>query len=871
MSRSLSVKKLTPLLLFIVLFASVALASFITRRAALPARAASSLPYHEFANGPYKVSGNQIIDADGKQYIFHGVGRDGLEFECTGDPALDSVRLAFMGPGTSGPNGTYWWSNTVRLPLSESFWLNGDAKAQCTAAQYQSLVKTVVNNLTALKLNVVIDLMWTDAGGQVSGSGAGFMMPDADSVTFWKQVAPIFKSNTNVLFELYNEPHPNSWNCWSSGCAITNDNTLPGKSYNYTGVGLQALVNAVRGTGATNVVIVSGMNWGFDLSQSQQSGIRLTDSGNNLAYDSHPYNYPGKQSSNWDAAFGFLTATAPVMSLESGEYDCNTTYMAPLLAYFDARQMSWIGWAWYSTGSACGYPQIITDWQGTPAASMGTLEYNRLLSYTNQTPPSPTPSPSPTPIPSLGGPVSLVWYFPEGRAGGGFKEWLTLENPNSTLCTVTINYLAQPDGKPTYTITKSVNVPPTSRMTEWVDGDLGTSPTGPGISNAAVLTVNSSATPNCKGIVAERPLYFNALGTNSGSDVIGLTKLGTTFNFGDLAQGAQPGGGSYSSFITILNPIGGQTATVTAKYYAGGKLVTSQQVTVPGGTRGTIFPGGFSGRVAAVVTSTQPVAVERPTYFSNIAGGNAGIVSGGADVVGVQNPAKDWLFAEGYTGGQFQENFVIANVDPANVAASVNINLEFPDGSTKAYPITVAPSTQTIWNVNAVVPAPGNSVSAEITSTGANIVVEREMFFKYNRTGNGRNLQSMGGTDVLGMVGPAAANNYGFAEGYVNLGYDEWLTIQNPTANTETINISLVNNAGGYYTTSVTVKARSRYTADITAMVINNLYRAGSGFAGYEVSMVVQSSNGPFVAERPMYWNAASTQGGTDVIGYTGG
>lgn len=870
MLRSRSVKRITPLLLFIVICAAVPLASFLMHRTALPAHAASSLPYHEFADGPYKVSGNQIIGADNKQYIFHGVGRDGLEFECTGDPTLDSAHLAFIGPGTSGPNGTYWWGNTVRLPLSEGFWLKGDAQAQCTNTQYQALVKSVVDNLTALKLNVVIDLMWTDAGGQVSGSGAGFMMPDADSVTFWKQVAPIYKSYSNVLFELYNEPHPNSWNCWSSACQISDNTTLSGKTYNYTSVGLQALANAVRGAGAANVIIASGLNWGFDLSQSQQSGIRLTDSGNNLAYDTHPYNYGGKQASNWDAAFGFLTATAPVMSLESGDYNCTTTYMAPLLAYFDAHQMSWVGWAWFSTGSACGYPQIITDWQGTPAASMGTLEYNQMLSYANQTPPSPTPNPSPTstPPPNLNGPVSSTWYFAEGRVGGHFSEWLTLENPDNNACAVTINYLAQPDRGSAYTRQVSVNVPPASRVTEWVDGDLGTSPTGYGISDAAMLTVNSSVTPNCKGIVAERPMYYNALGANSGSDVLGLTHLGTTYYFGDVAEGAQPGGGSYSSFITILNPTGSQTATVTAKYYAGGNFITQQTATVPAGTRGTIVPSGFTGRVTAVVTSTQPVAVERPTYFNNINGGNAGIVSGGADVVGVQNLSNDWLFAEGYTGGQFQENFVIANVDPATKPASVNINLEFPDGSTKAYSVTVAPNAQAVWNVNSV--APSNSVSAEITSTGANILVEREMFFKYNHVGNGRSLQSIGGTDVLGMTGPVSASNYGFAEGYVNFGFDEWLTIQNPTNSPETVNIFLVNNAHGYYSTSVTVVAHSRYTVDITGMVIRSLYHSGEGFSGYEVSMVVQSS-GLFVAERPMYWNGAGTQGGDDVIGYTGG
>src|SRR5712692_3296539 len=196
MSRSLSAKKLTALLLFIVLCAGIPLASFITHSGAgrsAHAAGPSPLPYREFANGPYKVSGNQIKGQDGTQYIFHGIGRDGLEFECTGDPALDSAHLAFMGPGTSGPNGTYWWGNTVRLPLSESYWLKGSAKQSCSAAQYQALVLQVVTSLTSLKLNVIIALQWADAGGAAisigNGSGAGFDMADADSVTFWTQVA----------------------------------------------------------------------------------------------------------------------------------------------------------------------------------------------------------------------------------------------------------------------------------------------------------------------------------------------------------------------------------------------------------------------------------------------------------------------------------------------------------------------------------------------------------------------------------------------------------------------------------------------------------------------------------------------------------
>jgi hypothetical protein len=56
-------------------------------------------------------------------------------------------------------------------------------------------------------------------------------------------------------------------------------------------------------------------------------------------------------------------------------------------------------------------------------------------------------------------------------------------------------------------------------------------------------------------------------------------------------------------------------------------------------------------------------------------------------------------------------------------------------------------------------------------------------------------------------------------------------------------------------------------------MVIHNLYHNGDGFKGYAVSMAVQttaSQGGSFVTERPIYWTASGTPGGSDIIGYFG-
>ncbi len=516
------------------------------------------------------------------------------------------------------------------------------------------------------------------------------------------------------------------------------------------------------------------------------------------------------------------------------------------------------------------------------------------------TPPTPTPtsgtSPTPTgtPIPPASGPVSKNWFFGEGRIGAGFEEWLTLGNPTSNACQVNIQYLYTPDGGSPKTTALSVLVQANSRQTQSVNSDLGIAPTGTGNSVSTTVSVDNAVTPNCTGIVAERPIYNttfgNPLNTNSGTDVIGATHTGKTFYFADVRTGAQTSGGSVSSFIPVENP-GSTLANVTATYFVGGKQVSSQTVAVAPGTRGTILPDTASlpARVAVQVSSDQPVLVERPSYFFNVVAGNAGTTSGDADVVGVQNPTNDFLFAEGYTGGAFQEYLVLANFNPTTDITNASLALEYDTGASYSFSVNIPHLDQTTLDINQMTANPGSlggtctttattcatspNVSIEVKApSGSNFVAEREMFFHYNHVANyGRSLQAQGVSDVIGQGGPAAATSYSFAEGYTNAGWDEWLTLQNPTSSPETITITLANEKGRIYTLQVTVRADTRYTVDVTGTVIQNLYQAGDGYQGYEVSMAVQSSGGAFVAERPMYFNASGFQGGDVQIGYTGG
>jgi hypothetical protein len=475
------------------------------------------------------------------------------------------------------------------------------------------------------------------------------------------------------------------------------------------------------------------------------------------------------------------------------------------------------------------------------------------------------------------GPLSKTWYFAEGRVGTGYAENFMIGNPASTgTCAVNVQYIYQLDSGSAATKTVTVSVAAIKRVSQSVNADLNITPGQlSGAWVGAIIGVDTNATPSCTGIVVERSVYFNVNGVNSGDEIVGSTHLGTSFYFADVSTGT-----GYTSDIAILNG-NSSAAHVTIQYYAGGQKVGTQTATVNASTRGTLtLATGLPSHSAAVVKCDLPVLVERSNYFNAIKVGVAGTVSGGWSTIGSMTMANDWLFAQGYTSGKFQEYLDIANVDTVNTSAAVTISLFYPKGSPRIFTATVNPDSQLIWDVNqngtgGVSPY----VSAEVTSTGAKIVVEREMFFKYNRVANGSPIVALGGTDVMGQVGPASQIGYNFADGNTNPGYDELLVLFNPTSGSEKIYPTLVNGLGTvYHMNPVRLYPKTNLTINITSIVANNMVQPGQGAQAYDVSIQIKVSftYEGFVAERLNYWNASTsglsnpTQGGTDIIGYSG-
>ncbi len=497
------------------------------------------------------------------------------------------------------------------------------------------------------------------------------------------------------------------------------------------------------------------------------------------------------------------------------------------------------------------------------------------------------------PATTIVGGVSKTWYFAEGQVGAGFREFITISNPDPTKdCTATITYMPEGDLSSAQAKThqaarkplnmRTVTIAHNSRYTASVNQDLGITETQqPGLQHSTMVSVPFVS--GCAGVVVERPMYFNYHGVTSGSDVMGTTSLAQTFYFADVPT--QAGASSFmQSHFTVLNPSQTDVASITVNYSAAGSVVQNQTLYIAPGARGTIDPGTLPyPHVAAVVTSNLAVVVERSSYFHNVHAEVAGTVTSAASVVGAQLLSNSWHFAEGYTGGQTQEKLLLSN--PTNSATTATVTLEYQNTHHQVLTLPVPAYTQVPVDVNSANAQPTGTcdvipcvttpeVSAEVTATDQSLVVERQMFFHYTHTIPGTSIatSATGGTEVQGTLTPATsvAN---FAEGYTNVGYNEWLTLQNPMGTDETLALRVVNEYGQVYTQSVLVKAKSRSTVDITALVLQHLVQKGDDYRGYQVSMGVQvtTANSVFVAERPMYFSlSGSIQGGTDVVGFTG-
>lgn len=278
------------------------------------------------------VEGRRLVDADGDVVQLVGLNRSGTEYTCAQGWGI------FDGPSDDASIDAMktWHPDIVRVPLNEDCWLgiNG-VESQFGGAAYRTAVKGYVRRLERHGQLVVLELHISAPGDELALDQQ--VMADADhSPTFWRKVAATFKDDHAVLFELFNEPHDISWRCWLRGCVT---------SEGWRAAGMKEMLDAVRGIGATNVVLAGGLGWSSDLSKWRSH--RPTDPAGQLAAAFHTYNFSGcNTQSCWDSTVAKVVKAVPVVTTEFGENDCAGGYVGPLMDWLDGRGISYLGWTW---------------------------------------------------------------------------------------------------------------------------------------------------------------------------------------------------------------------------------------------------------------------------------------------------------------------------------------------------------------------------------------------------------------------------------------------------------------------------------------------------------------------------------------------
>lgn len=297
------------------------------------------------AAGLYYTSGSTIYDHTGKVYIFKGVAMPSMSWESTLTGELTTPMLGEV---------KAWNANVIRVPLNINHWLNN-------TNNYQTNIKTIVGWIKADGMNVDLDLHTAEAPG---ASGGPASMPPRTALTFWSQVAKQYKNDPSVIFELFNEPHDITSSVWHDG------------SSQYAGY--QEMYKAVRGSGALNIVLIGGTDYAYDLTYVHANPII----GTNIVYSTHPYDGGDRTPAVQETAYGFIVTQhiAPVMLTEFGNRpsDCAAVYPKRTLDYITGKGMSWIAWAYFESGNACGFPSLINS-PGRSLTPWGTIAKSYML------------------------------------------------------------------------------------------------------------------------------------------------------------------------------------------------------------------------------------------------------------------------------------------------------------------------------------------------------------------------------------------------------------------------------------------------------------------------------------------------------------
>jgi aryl-phospho-beta-D-glucosidase BglC (GH1 family) len=226
------------------------------------------------------------------------------EFEVDGADIFDPDGQPFvpMGTNMNGPNSFFDVPTKGKSELIAEGWgFNAVRLVTCFSSGCQNATSTVNNDLagivdeyTGRKVVVMIELHQFDIGGHATAEDV------QAAAAFWRDIANTYKSNPYVWFNLFNEPE-----------ASYHDYTIGSTAPVRWRAQHQPVIDAIRATGATNLIVVDETQagqgaadwWEINESPAEDSGImsegrNLQDPVGRLAFSVHAYDVWGFPNGN---------------------------------------------------------------------------------------------------------------------------------------------------------------------------------------------------------------------------------------------------------------------------------------------------------------------------------------------------------------------------------------------------------------------------------------------------------------------------------------------------------------------------------------------------------------------------------------------
>lgn len=283
-------------------------------------------------HGALHVSGNRVVDAHDDPIALRGMSLFWSQWASE-----------YWTAGVVTTLADDWQATVVRAAMgveSGGYLTNPDAE--------RAKVITIVDAAIAEGIYVIID--WHDHEAQAHLTEAR---------AFFVDMATRYANVPNVLFEIYNEPDYESWS------------TV--KTY------AEDVIDAIRGTGAQNIVIVGTPTWSQDVDIATANPITNRT---NIAYTLHFYAGSHGQSLRDKATLalsrGFALFVTEWGACEaSGNGNIDTASVQAWLAFLDANQIGSANWSLFDKDESCSalVPAAVPSgpWSAAQLTTSGAL------------------------------------------------------------------------------------------------------------------------------------------------------------------------------------------------------------------------------------------------------------------------------------------------------------------------------------------------------------------------------------------------------------------------------------------------------------------------------------------------------------------